>query len=135
MALTHLGDWYMLFNKLNTAAETYERAYALLRDDGIGQKQIDMLFGQPRSLPAIKLAIPDEEKTIPENPVYVLASFDVSPSGKARNIEIIESQPEDSEKYHRQARRTIASTRFRPRYEDGKPVNTTGVNLRYVFSD
>lgn len=135
MAMTHLGDWYLLFNKRNSAAETYESAYQLMQNDGIAQEKIDNLFGQPRTLPAIRLPVLNEKEILPENPPYVLASFDVSPSGKAQNIEILESRPVDNTSHLRRAKRSISGTKFRPRYVDGKPVVTTGVNLKYVFTD
>jgi tetratricopeptide (TPR) repeat protein len=135
MAMTHLGDWYLLFNKRNSAAETYDQAYELMRNDGMEQAKIDRLFGQPRSLPAIKLPTQNRDELIPEDPFFVLASFDVSPSGKAQNIRILDSKPKDNVSYLRRAKRSIASTKFRPRYENGEPVKTTGVNLRYVFTD
>ena len=135
MAMTHLGDWYLLFNKRDSAATTYEQAYRLMENDGMSKADIDRLFGQPRTLPAIRLPLQLEPEVVPENPAYVLASFDVSPSGKAQNIQIIESMPEDNVSYLRKAKRSIAATRFRPRYENGKPVLTTGVSLRYVFTD
>ena len=135
MALTHLGDWFLLFNKRNSAAETYDQAYQLLHNEGIDQSSIDQLFGQPRTLPAIRLPVQKEDELIPENPAYVLASFDVSAAGKAQNIQIIEANPSDDVSHQRRARKSIAATRFRPRYENGIPVITTGVNLRYVFTD
>lgn len=135
VAMTHLGDWYLLFNKRNSAALTYDKAYQLMENDGMDQQKIDRLFGQPRTLPAIRLPMQNREDMLPETPPYVLASFDVSPSGKAMNIQIVESRPKDNVSYLRRAKRTIASTKFRPRYENGKPVLTTGVSLRYVFTD
>ena len=135
MALTHLGDWYLLFNKRNSAAETYKRAYAVLEEDGYEQQKIDTLFGQPRTLPAIRLPVHNQEDLVPENPPWVVASFDVSPSGKATNIQIVEASIEDNVSYKRRAKRSIAATKFRPRYENGEPVLTTGVSLRYVFND
>ncbi len=135
MALAYLGDWYLLFNKRNSAAATYDQAYQLLLEAGVEEKKIDVLFGQPRTLPAIRLPMQSEADISPENSAYVLASFDVSPSGRAQNIEIIESSPSADVSYQRRARRSIASTKFRPRYENGKPVETTGVSLRYVFTD
>jgi hypothetical protein len=135
IALTHLGDWYLLFNKRNSAASTYEQAYQLLNKEGFEQKSIDILFGQPRTLPAIRLPVQNQLEIDDENPQYVLASFDVSASGKAENIEIIESNPSDNISFQRRAKRSIASTKFRPRYENGKPVVTTGVNLRYIFNE
>ena len=106
-----------------------------MRNDGMEQAKIDRLFGQPRSLPAIKLSTQNRDELIPEDPFFVLASFDVSPSGKAQNIRILDSKPKDNVSYLRRAKRSIASTKFRPRYENGEPVKTTGVNLRYVFTD
>ena len=135
MAMTHLGDWYLLFDKKNSSAQTYQDAYQLMQNDGIEKEKIDQFFGKPRTLPAISLPIEKKEEILPENPPYVLASFDVSPSGKAHNIQIIESSEGDNVRYRRKAKRSIAATRFRPRYENGQPVLTTGLNLRYVFTD
>ena len=106
-----------------------------MQNDGIEQQHIDKLFGQPRTLPAIRLPIEKPEEFIPEDPPYVLASFEVSPSGRPQNIQIIESSNEGDVSYNRKAKRSIAATRFRPRYENGKPVLSTGVSLRYVFTD
>ncbi|MBT7952447.1 MAG: hypothetical protein HN764_12535 [Gammaproteobacteria bacterium] len=135
IALTHLGDWYLLFNKRNSAATTYQQAYDLLDSEGFDQQKIDVLFGQPRTLPAIRLPIQNQIDIVEENPSYVVASFDVSASGSARNIQILESNPSDNISFQRRAKRSIASTKFRPRYENGKPVITTGVSLRYVFTE
>lgn len=135
IALTHLGDWYLLFNKRNSAASTYDQAYQLLSSEGFEQEKIDVLFGQPKTLPAIRLPMQNQEQIVDENPTYVLASFDVSASGKAQNIEIIESNPSDNISFQRRAKRSLATTKFRPRYENGKPVITTGVSLRYIFTE
>jgi hypothetical protein len=135
VALTHLGDWYLLFNKRNSAAATYQQAYDLLNNEGFDQRSIDSLFGRPRTLPAISLPTYKEIEVLDENPSYVLASFDVSASGRAQNIEIIESNPSDNISFQRRAKRSIATTKFRPRYEDGKAVTTTGVSLRYIFNE
>lgn len=59
LALVHLGDWNVLFNKWNSAHEAYSEAYALLSEDGRPREEIDELFEQPRSLPAIGL--PEEQ--------------------------------------------------------------------------
>ncbi len=135
IALTHLGDWFLLFNKRNSAATTYDQAYQLLSNEGFDQQKIDSLFGRPKTLPAIRLPVQNEKDIIDEDPSYVIASFDVSASGKAGNIEIIESNPTDNVSFQRRAKRSIASTKFRPRYENGKPVITTGVSLRYIFTE
>ena len=134
MALTHLGDWYLMFNKRNSAAKSYEEAYAIMNANGIEQEDIDRLFGQPRMLPAIQLPTQDEPVKN-ENPKYVIVAFNVSPTGRARNIEVIESFPSDDVSLQRKARKSVASAKFRPKFEGGKAVATEGLKIRYIFDE
>lgn len=134
MAIMHLGDWYQLFNRRNTAAGSYEQAYAMFKNDGMESEEINKLFDRPRSLPALSLPL-EYKKEPKENSDYVVAKFDVTKTGRAINIEIIESYPPDSQMLRRRAKRTIKGTRFRPRFENGQPVETSGVNLRYIFEN
>ncbi|MEJ8566373.1 hypothetical protein [Elongatibacter sediminis] len=55
MALVHLGDWNLLFNKWNSAHDAYSEAYALLADEGRSPEVINGFFEAPRALPAIGL--------------------------------------------------------------------------------
>jgi hypothetical protein len=179
LALVHLGDWNLLFDKWNSAHEAYTNAYALLSKTGQSREEIDSFFARPRSLPAIGL--PEEQleaflaagANAPANPEpqsgaepqtldlkqpgtntytdretekdaeaqenaeafpYVLMSFDVSPTGRVTNIEILESQPEDFS-LQRKAKKSIAMRRFRPRIENGAPVETIGMRLKLLFKD
>lgn len=133
IALIHLGDWYLLFNRRMAAKETYEIAYAKLTGSGMDKGDINKLLGQPRSLPALKLPI--EYRKEEENSSYVVARIDVSKTGQARNIQIIESNPVDDKSLIRKAKNSIRATRFRPRFENGKAVATNGVNVRYLFHE
>ncbi|MDT8320650.1 MAG: energy transducer TonB [Xanthomonadales bacterium] len=138
IARVHLGDWYLLFNKWNSSQEAYSNAYELLTESGLPQEDIDRFFAQPRSLPAIPFL--DEETEEAEaseatNSPYVLVTFDVSESGKAKNIEIVESNPEDSISLRRRARNSVSAAKFRPRFENGIPAEQTGVSLRMVFNE
>lgn len=136
LALTHLGDWYLLFNKRNSAAKSYDEAYKLMSENEDTKKEIDSFFSHPRILPTIKLPVEEDPDTeIKENPSYVVAMFNVSPTGRARNIEIVESNPVDDTSIKRKAKKSIASSKFRPRFENGIPVETTGVKIRYVFDE
>ena len=130
IALTHLGDWYLLFDRSNTARETYEIAYAKLTESSLQQDDIDRFFSQPRRLPAFKL--PNEDQQDDSNSSYVIAKFDISKSGRAKNIEIIESSPAN-DSLHRHAKMTIRATHFRPRIENGQPVKTPDVNMTFKF--
>jgi len=129
MALTHLGDWYLLFNRHTAAKETYEIAYARLTKSSMQQGDIDRFFSQPRRLPALKL--PNENQQDDSNSSYVIARFDITKTGQAKNIEIIESSPANDTSLHRRAKKTIRATYFRPRIEDGQPVKTPDVNMTF----
>ncbi len=114
--------------------KSYEQAQALVTQNSIDNVDINKLLGQPRTLPALRLKLPYKKEN-DENENYVIASFDVTKTGRARNIQIIESNPPDSTSLRRRAKSTIKSSRFRPRFENGHPVATAGVNIRYVFQD
>lgn len=135
LALIYLGDWYQLFNKRTTAMMSYQQAYAFLSEHQTDTLDIDELFARPRTLPAIKLPLPYKNKQDNKNKQSVLASFNVTKTGRARNIQIIESDPADDVSLRRRAKKTIKSTRFRPRLENGKPVETTDVSIRYIFDE
>lgn len=150
LALVHQGDWFLLFNKWNSAEETYSQAYHVLIDKGLPREEVNSFFARPRSLPAIGLPGTEpepedvqgaeehrltEEQVLTEEHPYVLVSFDVSKSGRARNIRIIESNPPDSISLQRKARKSIAASKFRPRLENGEPVDTTDMQLRYIFKE
>ncbi len=156
-ALTHLGDWYLRFNKRNSAISSYAQAYQMLQEDH-DEKTIERLFGRPHSLDA--LGIPAEftqglglqsfaseaitgeaDSTLVrpadldlENSQFILVEFDVTEYGSVRNFEILASNPEDSVSFRRMARSKITNTPFRPRLENGKPVKTDDVKILYRFN-
>ena len=132
-ALVHLGDWNLLRGKKTTAYKNYKAAYQLLADTGEHQEAIDELFGKPHNLPALRLPLPEiDEKLEEEKSTSVLASFDVSRSGRAKNVQIIESEPADATSARRKAKKTIRGRLYRPRFEEGEPVATVGNKIRIV---
>lgn len=144
-AKVELGDWQQLFDRRRTAIGLYEEAYRELAADDATRERGEKLFAQPVALPDLEFVESDveqpaevteagEEETV--EPIhYVLVSFDVNRFGQAERIEILESQPEEENEYGRRVRRTLESTRFRPRLEDGKPVDTQGLTQKYVFTE
>ena len=132
-ALVHLGDWNLLRGKKTTAYKHYKAAYALLADGDEHQQAIAELFGKPQNLPALRLPLPEiDEKLEEEKTTFVLASFDVSRSGRAKNVQIIESEPPDATSARRKAKKTIRGRLYRPRFEKGEPVATVGNKIRIV---
>ncbi len=134
-AKTELADWYLLFNKKHTAMQGYREAYKLLAGSDNSEKNLESLFGHPRSLPSL----PDYHHISAKSPVkkdgYILARFDISARGRANNIEILESKPEKAVHSRIKVKRLLRSTRFRPRFAAGEPVATQGIVQRYVFAE
>ena len=137
IGLVHLGDWDLLFDRRDAANKTYAQACAQLATSGMAKAEIDQLFAQPRSLPALPGPQPGTGEPAQQamGGTYVLARFDVPPSGRPTNIEIIEANPVDNKVMLRRARQRIRATRFRPRLEDGQPIATTNVSIRYEFQE
>ena len=132
-ALVHLGDWNLLRGKKTTAYKNYKAAYELLVDSDEYQEVIDELFGKPQNLPALRLPLPEIDQKLEEDKTTsVLASFDVSRSGRAKNVQIIESEPPDATSARRKAKKTIRGRLYRPRFEKGEPVDTVGNKIRIV---
>ena len=132
-ALVHLGDWNLLRGKKTTAYKNYKSAHQLLAGNGEHQEIIRELFGKPQNLPALRLPLPEiDDKLEEEKTTTVLASFDVSRSGRAKNVQIIESEPPDATSARRKAKKTIRGRLYRPRFENGEPVATVGNKIRIV---
>nr|WP_284500110.1 hypothetical protein [Microbulbifer sp. GX H0434] len=129
-AKVELGDWYMMFNKWHSARETYGEAYQALWDNGATNREIEDIFGRPAALPALPML--DEDKTALEES-YVTVSYDVTAFGKARNIEILHARPDDNVGIRSRVRNVLKRAKFRPRFVNGEPVETTGIVQRFVF--
>jgi len=160
-ALTHLGDWYLRFYKRTSALTNYERAYQLLKMNGYDfGNNTRGLFGRPQSLDKMKVpdvssenepyAFSSLDDTGDEDPLaeleqhtsddkeadsqFVVVEFNVTQYGAVRDLVIIEANPSDSVRFRRMARNRISTTPFRPRLEDGKPIETENVKMLYRFN-
>lgn len=129
-AKVELGDWYMMFNKWHSARETYGEAYRALWDNGATNQEIEDIFGRPAALPALPMLEEDREALAHS---HVTVSYDVTAFGKARNIEILNAYPDDRVSIRSRVRNVLKRAKFRPRFENGEPVETTGIVQRFVF--
>ncbi|MGI9229675.1 MAG: hypothetical protein ACR2P9_07450 [Gammaproteobacteria bacterium] len=135
LALVHLGDWNLLRNRRSTALEIYTRAYRILADAPDGEEQLAKIFGKPVSIPALRLPLPEVDQKLKEEGEknYAVATFDVSRNGKPRNITITETYPPESKSASRKAKKSLRAKRYRPRFEDGQPVQSTGNQIRVLL--
>lgn len=136
-AKVKLGDWLFLFNKRDAAFETYSEAWELLNQTGSAEAELKSIFDQPVALPSEDLLETNnyyvaEQTKYDAGNHYVLASFDVTPLGKASNIEIIESMPPDNISARSMVKRSLRVAKFRPRFVAGEPTFTENMQLRIL---
>lgn len=131
-ALVDLGDWYFFFNKRESAIRTYREALEVLAARDETSQYIEQVFGKPHALTfQVQEDYLPKEKSEKKQEGYVEASFDITASGRARDIKILDSNP--PEMMDSIVERSIKATRYRPRIVDGKPVLTKGVVYRHIF--
>lgn len=130
-ALIHQGDWEMRYGSGSDAIENYRQAWRLLVSSGAKQEDIDSYFGTPKQVPTLRLPLPAVEKQQKESvkPDYVVASMDVSSKGRSRNVEIVEESNPENKFIRRKAREQLKDGRYRPRFADGEPVDTSGYKM------
>ncbi len=132
-SILELGDWYLRFNKRQSAISTYTQAYELLSTDEERIKIRDELFTRPAVL---DFAADYVDYLDPIGPGmakgYVLLELDLTKTGSVSKANFIEEHPTTPSK-RRAAMRELKGRRFRPRFEDGVPVSTEGMKYRYVY--
>ena len=108
-----------------------------MRQSPEGVAYIDYLFGHPRPLPALEQQQEDGnlQARHPAPGTFVEASFEVLPSGRSRKVRITQAPPGVNASVTRYIKWFISKMRFRPRLQDGQPVTTRDVSIKYVVDD
>lgn len=133
-SLVYLGDWNLLFDRRQTAMRHYAEAYDIMRAGGVAPERMEELLGRPVAIPAMQVRTDSAApKADLAHARYVVTLFDVSKSGRVRNVRVVEAQPLDDATIQRHARRELKNTRFRPRIQDGQAIATADVERRFVF--
>lgn len=135
--LVDLGDLYTIFNKIESAGRRYVQAWADLSRDEEFLDDRDEYFDQPVRVAGLRLATLSSTATAPDAPRsrvrdgYVLLSYTVTPTGRATDVKIVESDPPGvmDDKLESLWKRS----KFRPRYVDGQPVAAENLLLRHDF--
>ena len=128
-----LGDWYQWNDIRHNALEHYRSAFELLADNADNQR-LSQWFGEAVELPDNGAFWQPGRTGDSENSTLVDASFRVNERGRARDVESHESLAEDVADANR-LRRALRATRFRPRFEDGEPVESQVIQRRYRVYD
>jgi tetratricopeptide (TPR) repeat protein len=131
-ALVYMGDYYLSLKRKWNAMKNYEKAYTTLAEHNADTEVINTIFGQPRKIKPF--SIPGNEVSVNADSSYADVVFNVPSNGWPRDIVITAIQPQSDTNLSVRARHAVAATRYRPRFENGKPVGSTGVTLRYIFA-
>lgn len=125
-AYVEAGDWYLLFDRRNQAMTYYAQAQQLIAASDRSETLLEHWFSQPVFLPAV-LSAP-RQGGVPTR--YITAEADISESGRPSQINLLEPSSESGPGLRRSALNTIRQARFRPRFADGKPVETRTSRIR-----
>ncbi len=129
-AYTELGDWYLLFNRRETALATYAQALTLAQQMAVPEKVTNRFFSAPHLLPAIWADGAGTTEVANPGNSYVEARLDVSKTGTPSNVEVVASLPEDDVILRRTVRSRLKKARFRPRFVDGVATDTQGMLIK-----
>lgn len=121
------ADWDQLFGKSHSAQRGYARAF---RQAEANEQDANALFAQPKMLPTIEQQIHRPKVKIAG---YGVAEFDVSHNGLAKNIKIIETMPDKNKPISRQTKKFLRNARFRPAFNEGRPITVENLKQKYSF--
>jgi tetratricopeptide (TPR) repeat protein len=127
-ALIELGDWYQATSRASTASPIYAEASTIFTadlDSGMGNPLLAprMVFYRPPLASTRGIGIVTGKVVVHETEF----SFVVSETGDTRNVTVVRSDMSASQLA--QSRRAVERAVYSPRFENGKPVATDGVQF------
>ena len=139
-AITHLADWYLLFDRRANSDNRYLQAWNLLSTEPDGDQLKERLFGNVVPLPTFierpkNLEMRASNPKIRSNLKYSTAdvSFSVSITGAVRNIEVLTEENEENANLLSRLRRNVRFSKFRPVIKKGRPTHSEGHVFRYRY--
>ena len=141
-ATAQLADWYLISGNRAKAWETYRRAWNI-PGTGPGADEIRRrLFGQVQQLPVyapdnrewiIESLVHEKEEGEELNYDFVDIKLDITAWGSVRNVETITEALPETESQHRQIRRKIRASRFRPVLVEGEATLSQDNLFRFRY--
>jgi hypothetical protein len=127
--LLMLGDWQFWHGKRNDALTTYAELYAELDATDAAKELRESFFGTPQPLPALAgvRALPEP---LAEGDGHLLLEFGVNERGRVVDLARLDDYAHNDEKADDIMRR-MRQIVFRPRIDDGLPVDTEGLRWAY----
>ena len=139
-AITHLADWFLLFDRKRMADEFYLAAWEMLANEENSEELIQKLFGQVVVLPTfleeprnLEMSSSEGTSRTTLSHGYADISLDVTESGRPRNIQMLTEQTIENRDRLSQIVREVRATTFRPMLVEGKLERSTGQLFRYRY--
>ena len=138
-AITHLADWYLIFERRADAQNRYLQAWSLLSTEANGDTLKQNLFGQVVPLPTfieepknleMRASNPKVRRDLQHSIADV--SFTVSSTGSVRDLVILAEEDERNANLFSRLRRSVRFSKFRPAIENGRPVRSEGHVLSLI---
>lgn len=127
-----LGDWQLWHGKRNDALDTYAELYGELAETDAAKELRQQMFGSPSPLPQLAgvRAFPDP---VDEGEGRLLLEFGVTDRGKVVDVVRLDNYAPNNQIAEDVIFR-LRGTPFRPRFDDGMPVDTKGLRWAYETS-
>ena len=139
--LVQLGDWRQIRHQSERAMPLYIRAAALLQsastaptDEAAQKDRQPELLSFPVRVYYPTPWLATRNQTIPDDQVdetFVQVEFTVTREGEVTNARVVEQN--GTSRQAGESLDAIRDARFRPRFENGQPVDTPGMTHREVF--
>jgi TonB family protein len=133
--LTQLGDWYQSRLQQDKALPSYLKAWQAATGQQLDGKPLtELLFGRPVLLHYLPPDSWDRYYGRPAAEVTVRSTrveFTVTAQGRVIDPKVVADAGDP--KLGSQTAKAVQSARYRPRFENGQPVNTSGVTLDQPF--
>lgn len=123
--LIELGDWYLTARDPGRAIPQYERAWSLV-GKALAPGEANPLL-TPRPVLYRPLAAAVRNRGQPDTPTVARKlefNLDIDVTGEVTGVTTVSSEVSDGQT--QQVRKALEKAWFSPRFEDGKPVATTG---------
>ena len=125
-----LADYYMIGGMEQRARKIYQETWRILTEDDdrldYRREQLELLVPlRQRPIPQYVQSRTADSNSDPESQLLqgnITVTYDISVSGRATNLKIIEAAPADFTDMQRSVQRELRSRVYRPRFVDARPA-------------
>ncbi|NIV17121.1 MAG: tetratricopeptide repeat protein [Woeseiaceae bacterium] len=132
-----LGDYYMYEGNSQRARHVYDEAWELLSTPEYRAEKLNFRSSELESsvvlrrLPVAQYVGESDPRAgaTPDDPAQkgtVSVTYGISPQGRTGNVQIIEAIPPEFVAMQQSVGREVRRRLYRPRFQDGEPIETTG---------